>query len=134
MMKKILLVILVALYPKIHYAQTDIAEQIQGQWIFEKARTAEQLPDGSAANRETLPAAKMTVYFKADNTGNFNFTDKDSEKFTWTINRNRLTIVYAGDNPMCKMFSNDFKAIVRDRKGLRKMELIKNGLTISLTQ
>ncbi|AWI26881.1 hypothetical protein [Flavobacterium pallidum] len=82
-MKKILILLLIALYPKINYAQTDnIAEKIQGQWIFEKTRSVEQLPDATSGNRETVPDGKITVYFKADNTGNFNFPDKDSEKFT----------------------------------------------------
>jgi hypothetical protein len=133
-MKNLLVILFVFLSQTGDYkpAQTDIGEKIHGQWVFDKIKSVEQLPNGVFADRQSGPLEKMTVYFKSDNTGNFNFADKDSEKFTWIINKNKITINYSGESSLCKSFNGDFKTILRDRKGSQKLELIRSNFSISL--
>ncbi len=113
--------------------QMDIEEKILGQWIFDKAKSTEQLPNGVTATDQSA-VEKLTLYFKSDNTGNFNFADKDSEKFTWIVNKNKITITYSGQNSLCKSFNGDFKALLRERKGTQKLELIRSNFSISLSR
>jgi lipocalin-like protein len=125
-MKNILIALLLILAQKgnAQPAQIDLGEKIKGNWVLEKSKSVEELIGLEG---------KIMLYFKADNTGNFNFTDKDSEPFTWTITRNKITIVYAGNDKICKTFQGDFRIIIRDRKGVEKLEIIRNLVSVSFT-
>ncbi len=125
-MKHLLLILLLVAAPKGHSqtAPVDIEEQIRGNWVLEKTKTGETADT----------SIKMTVYFKSNNTGNFNLPDKDSEPFTWTMTRNKVTIVYEGKEETCKAFTGDFKVLIRDRKGVQNMSLIRSGFSVSFTR
>lgn len=125
-MKHLLLILLLVISQKGHSqtAPVDIEEQIRGNWVLEKTKTGETADT----------SLKMTVYFKSNNTGNFNLPGKDSEPFTWTITRNKVTIVYEGKDETCRGFIGDFKVLIRDRKGVQKMDWIRSGFSVSFTR
>lgn len=135
-MKHILFIMFILLGEGSNYQETqfDISEKIIGQWIVTRAKVSEKSATGVAVDRQLEIPQKATIYFKSDNTGNFNFLDRDSEKFTWKIVKNKMSITYTGNNEFCKSFNGDVRTVIRDRKGEQKMEMSKANFSASLSR
>jgi len=114
--------------------QVDISEKILGQWIISRAKVTEKAANGEPVDRQLDVSHRVTIYFKSDSTGNFNFLDKDSENFSWKVVKNKVVISYNGNNEFCKSFNGDLRAIIRDRKGEQKLEMSKVNFSASLSR
>lgn len=130
-MKNILVILFVVIGQQLS-GQVDLNEKILGLWTVTRASVSETATDGNAVKSEL--AEKPTIYFKSNNTGNFNLPDKDSESFTWTVLKNKIIIVYTGSNEILKSFNGDFRAVYRDRKGEQKLDMTRNNFSAFLSR